>query len=71
MKVEITNHFLPDGREYFRWEIYDGPDGIEHARGFASDIVIAFTKIIEWRDRIALDYTQDNNYEDNNGTHAN
>ena len=71
MKVEITNHFTPDGREYFRWEIFDGPDGIEHARGFASDIVIAFTKIIEWRERIALDYTQDNNYEDNNGTDAN
>jgi len=59
MKVEITNHFTSDKREYFRWEIYDGPDGIEHARGFASDIVIAFTKIMEWRERIAMDYTQD------------
>ena len=59
MRVQITNEHTADGREYFRWEIYDGPDGIEHARGFASDIVVAFTKIMEWRERIALDYTQD------------
>jgi hypothetical protein len=56
MKIEIINHFTPDGREYVEWDLFDGPDGIDHAHGYAIDLVQAFSKIFEWRERIAADY---------------
>jgi len=56
MQIEIVNHFTNTGKEFFRFELYDGPDGIEHVSGFASDLVEAFSKIIEWRERISQDY---------------
>jgi hypothetical protein len=57
MKIEITNRFTTDGREYLEWDLYDGPaDCSDHAHGYASDLIQAFTKILEWRERIAADY---------------
>jgi hypothetical protein len=56
MKIEILNRFTPDGREYLEWSLWDGPDGIDHAHGYASDLVQTFSKIFEWRERIAADY---------------
>jgi hypothetical protein len=56
MKIEIINRFTADGREYIEWSLWDGPDGIDHAHGYASDLVQAFSKIFEWRERIAADY---------------
>jgi elongation factor P hydroxylase len=56
MKIEIINHFTPDGREYVEWDLWDGPDGIDHAHGYAIDLVQAFSKIFEWRERIGADY---------------
>jgi hypothetical protein len=56
MKIEIINHFTADGREYLKWDLWDGPDGIEHAHGFAIDLIQCFSKILEWRERIAADY---------------
>ena len=65
MKIEILTEFTPDGREYYKWDLYDGPDGIDHAQGFATDLVQAFSKIFEWRERISLDYiTEPNNETD-------
>jgi hypothetical protein len=59
MKVTIVNKFTADGKEYFEWRLLDGPDGIEEVRGFASDLIVAFSKIIEWRERIAADYAKE------------
>jgi hypothetical protein len=57
MKIEITNHFTSDGKEYIEWDLWDGPaDCSDHAHGYASDLVQAFSKIFEWRERIAADY---------------
>lgn len=56
MKLEIKNHFYPTGKEYYEYTLYDGPDGIEKVHGYATDLIIAFTKILEWRERIARDY---------------
>ena len=56
MQIEITDHFTNDGRVYYEWSLYDGPDGIDYAHGYASDLVQAFSKIFEWRERIAADY---------------
>ena len=56
MKIEIIDRFTPDGRKYYEWNLWDGPDGIDHAHGYASDLVQAFSKIFEWHERIASDY---------------
>ena len=65
MQINITNHFTEDGREYFRFDLYDGPDGIEHVEGFAVDLVQAFAKLLEWRERIAADYNDSTDNETN------
>jgi len=57
MLVNITNSFTNDGKEYYKWELYDGPDGIEHVHGFATDLITAFSKVMEWRERIGADYS--------------
>ena len=57
MKIEIYNRFTADGREYYEWDLWDGPaDSSDHAHGYASDLVQCFSKIFEWRERIAADY---------------
>ena len=59
MKIKIDNHFTTSGKEYFRFELWDGPDGIEHVQGFAIDLIETFSKILEWRERIGADYVAD------------
>jgi len=67
MKISIVNKFTADGREYIEWDLWDGPaDSSDHAHGYATDLVQAFSKIFEWRERIAADYANDNN---SNETH--
>jgi len=56
MKINITNHFTAAGTEYYEWDLWDGPDGIDHMHGYAVDLVQAFSKIIEWREKLARDY---------------
>jgi hypothetical protein len=63
MKIQIVNRFSPTGQEYIEWDLHDGPDGIEHARGYAIDLIQAFSKILEWRERIANDYRTINDYD--------
>jgi hypothetical protein len=63
MKVEILNRYTPDGKEFFEWWLRDGPDGIEEVHGYATDLITSFTKILEWRERIASDYNQVTNDE--------
>jgi hypothetical protein len=59
MRIEITTHYFKDGKEYYRFELWDGPDGIEHVQGFAIDLIETFSKIVEWRERIAVDYAEE------------
>jgi hypothetical protein len=59
MKIEINNHFAADGKEFYYWTLYDGPDGIDEVKGFATDLIEVFSKIIEWRERIGADYAQE------------
>lgn len=57
MKIEIHNRFTAAGTEYIEWDLWDGPaDCSDHAHGYANDLVQAFSKIFEWRERIAADY---------------
>jgi hypothetical protein len=57
MIIKIINRFTPDGKVFFEWYLWDGPDGIEEVHGYAADLITAFSKIMEWRERIAADYT--------------
>jgi hypothetical protein len=59
MKIEIINHYAADGKEFYYWTLYDGPDGIDEAKGFAVDLIEAMSKILEWRERIARDYSEE------------
>ena len=56
MKVEITSQFTNNGKMFYHWSMFTGPDGIDEVRGFASDLIEVFSKIVEWQERIALDY---------------
>jgi hypothetical protein len=57
MKISIVNKFTAEGQEYIEWDLWDGPaDRSDHAHGYATDLVQAFSKIFEWRERIAADY---------------
>ncbi len=59
MQIEINNHFTADGKEFYYWTLYDGPDGIDEVKGFATDLIEVFSKIIEWRERIGADYAKE------------
>jgi len=59
MKIEIINHFTPDGKEFYYWTLYDGPDDIDQVKGFAMDLIEVFSKIVEWRERIGQDYANE------------
>jgi len=71
MLINITNRFTPDGNGYIEWDLYDGPDGIDHAHGYAVDLIQAFSKILEWRERIANDYVNDYDQTGDVGTTEN
>ena len=59
MKTKILNKYTSEGKEFFEWWLWDGPDGVEEVHGYASDLIVAFSKILEWRERIAADYGKD------------
>jgi hypothetical protein len=56
MKIKIIDRFTPAGQTFYEWWLYEGPDGIEEIRGYATDLITAFSKILEWRERIGADY---------------
>jgi hypothetical protein len=57
MRISISSHFTPDGKEFYEWDLWAGPaDCSDHAHGYAVDLVTAFSKLLEWNERIAADY---------------
>ncbi len=58
MRIEIRSS-LSNGKEFFEFELLDGPEEIEHVKGYSNDLINAFTKVLEWRERIARDYQSD------------
>lgn len=58
MKIEVKNGFS-NGTEYYEFELWDGPDSIEHVKGYSSDLINVFTKLLEWRERIAREYVSE------------
>lgn len=60
MKIEIVSRFTNGGKVFYEWDLWDGPaDCSDHAHGYASDLITAFSKLLEWRERIAADYVSE------------
>ena len=59
MKIKILDHFTPTGKIFYEWWLWDGPNGIEEVHGYATDLITAFSKIMEWHERIGADYAQE------------
>jgi hypothetical protein len=55
MKIEIESHDH-EGRTYFEFVLQDGPGDRERVQGYATDLIVAFTKVIEWHERIEREY---------------
>jgi hypothetical protein len=55
MKIEIKSQNF-EGRQYFEFILQDGPGDRERVKGYATDLIIAFTKVIEWHERIEREY---------------
>jgi HKD family nuclease len=58
MKLEIISFINESGKEFFKYELLDGPNNEERVQGYATDLIIAFTKVLEWRERISRDFSQ-------------
>jgi hypothetical protein len=56
MKIEIKGK-THSGKEIFEFVLLDGEDEGEKVRGYSSDLISVFTKIIEWRERISREYS--------------
>lgn len=63
MLIQVVNKFTSSGSEFYEWTLCDGPDGVEELHGYATDLITAFSKIIEWRERIAAEYAADVNQD--------
>lgn len=59
MRIRILDKYTPDGNLYYEWWLNEGPDGIDEVHGYATDLITAFSKIIEWREKIAQDYADE------------
>ena len=59
MKLEISSFTNDHGKEFFKYELLDGPNNEERVQGYATDLIVAFTKVLEWRERIARDFSSD------------
>ena len=46
-----------DKENKYQWELWDGPDGIEQAKGTAETLGECFEKIVDARQIIAREYT--------------
>jgi len=55
MKIEVKSQTF-EGRNYFEFILQDGPGDRERVKGYATDLIVAFTKIIEWHERIEREY---------------
>ena len=64
MRIEIHDHKTKDQTFYY-WELFDGPDSKDEVKGFAVDLIEVFSKIVEWRERIAKDYADNTNTNTN------
>lgn len=58
MKLEIISIKDSSNREVFEYTLCDGPEDREKVHGYSKDIIVAFTKVLEWREKINKDYQE-------------
>lgn len=56
MKIEITYSNVD---EFYHWQVYDGPEGIDFASGTELDLAQCFEQIVKFRLLNALTYSED------------
>jgi len=56
MEIRIVDRFTASGGQFYEWWLYSGPDGVEEVHGYATDLITAFSKLLEWHERINADY---------------
>ena len=56
MKIEINYN---SQEHNYTWQVYDGPDGIDHAKGTELTLGGCFEKIVEFRLVNGLTYCED------------
>jgi hypothetical protein len=56
MLIKIIDRFAANGSQFYEWTLADGPEGIETVHGYATDLITAFSKVLEWHERISADY---------------
>jgi hypothetical protein len=66
MLIKIVNRFTANGSSFYEWSLNDGPDGIEEVHGYATDLITAFSKLLEWHERINADYAAELQEDINN-----
>lgn len=58
MKIIVQSHKVGE-KEIYEFSLQDGPNDKEKVKGYANDLVVAFSKIIEWTTRISADYASE------------
>jgi len=66
MLIKIVSRFTSNGSQFYEWSLNDGPEGVEEVHGYATDLITAFSKLLEWHERIASDYANDFNNNETN-----
>ncbi len=56
MLIKIVDRFAANGSHFYEWTLADGPEGVETVHGYATDLITAFSKVLEWHERISADY---------------
>lgn len=59
MLIKIIDKYTPEGKSYYEWWLHEGPDGIDEVHGYATDLITAFSKIMEWKEKIDQDYANE------------
>lgn len=59
MKLEIVSVPLRGGKKCYEYTLFEGPGGVEQVHGYAIDLIVAFTKVLEWQERISRDYSEE------------
>lgn len=59
MLIKILDRYTQEGSLYYEWWLHEGPDGIDEVHGYATDLITAFSKIMEWKAKIDQDYANE------------
>lgn len=56
MHLSVHTTSTPSGDTQYRWELFDGPDGIDHFTGTESSLGLVFEEVVKALTHNALSY---------------